>query len=214
MTEYSTKESSTSPTFLALKVPLEVLHDSGTALFTTGMYLLDPFSKKGGSPFNPVSRRTLIALCLTKSLSLVSSGGHWASFRRVLVQFRPNLFNLDPNLVFSALFLALAFGKLPLVSPKICIIATTAVTLPVLEFSRAFSSALLLFKTGSATLIGRDYVDCKSDKNSSSNLRRLSLLTLCHGAEFPIPSLNHYWTSLRAMLALLVLHSLLELFLD
>ncbi len=46
--EYLTKESLTSPTFLVLKVPLEVLHDSGTALLTTGMYLLDSFSKKGG----------------------------------------------------------------------------------------------------------------------------------------------------------------------
>jgi hypothetical protein len=48
LAEYLTKKSSTAPTFLVLKVPLEVLHDSGTALFTTGMYLLDPFSKKGG----------------------------------------------------------------------------------------------------------------------------------------------------------------------
>ncbi len=46
--EYSTKESLTSLTFLVLKVPLEVLQDSGTTLLTTGMYLLDPFSKKGG----------------------------------------------------------------------------------------------------------------------------------------------------------------------
>ena len=32
LAEYSTKESSTSPTFLVLKVPLEVLHDSGTLI--------------------------------------------------------------------------------------------------------------------------------------------------------------------------------------
>ncbi len=43
LAEYSTKESSTSPTFLVLKVLLEVLHDFGTALLTTGMFLLDPF---------------------------------------------------------------------------------------------------------------------------------------------------------------------------
>jgi hypothetical protein len=49
LVEYSTKKISTSPTFLVLKVPLEVLHDSGTALLTTGMYLLDIFFlKKGG----------------------------------------------------------------------------------------------------------------------------------------------------------------------
>jgi hypothetical protein len=57
LAEYSTKESSTSPTFLVLKVPLEVLHGFGTALLTTGMYLLDPFSKKRRSPLDPVSRR-------------------------------------------------------------------------------------------------------------------------------------------------------------
>ncbi len=36
LAEYLTKESSTSPTFLVLKVLLEVFHDFGTALFTTG----------------------------------------------------------------------------------------------------------------------------------------------------------------------------------
>jgi hypothetical protein len=34
LAEYSPNRSSTSPTFLVLKVPLEVLHDSGTALLT------------------------------------------------------------------------------------------------------------------------------------------------------------------------------------
>ncbi len=58
LAECCKKESSTSPTFLVLKVLSEVLHDSGTALFTTGMYLLDPVSKKRRSPLDPVSRRT------------------------------------------------------------------------------------------------------------------------------------------------------------
>ncbi len=75
LAKYSTKESSTSPTFLVLKVPLDVLHDSGTALLTMGMYLLAPFSKKKRSPLDPLPRRTLIVLCLTNSLLLVSSGG-------------------------------------------------------------------------------------------------------------------------------------------
>jgi hypothetical protein len=104
LAKYSTKDSLMSPTILVLKVPLEVLHDFGTALFTTGMYLLDPFSKKRRSPFDPVSRRTLIVLCFTNSLSLLSSGGHWAPFRCVVGQLRPNFFDLDPNLVFLALF--------------------------------------------------------------------------------------------------------------
>jgi hypothetical protein len=137
------KESSISPTFLVLKVPLEVPHDSGTALFTLGMYLLDPFFKKRRSPLDPVSRRTLIVLCLTISLLLASSSGGWASFRCFLDQFRPNFFKLDPILVFFALFLALVGIKLLSVLPYKCITATTLVTLPVLAISRAFSSALL-----------------------------------------------------------------------
>ncbi len=100
LAEYLTKESSTLPTFLVLKVPLKVLHDSGTALLTTSMYLLDPFSKKRRSPLDPVSTRTLIVLCLTISLSLVSFGGGSASFRHFLDQFRPNFFDLDSNSVF------------------------------------------------------------------------------------------------------------------
>jgi hypothetical protein len=75
LAEFSTKESSTSPTFLVLKVPLEVLHDSVTALFTMGMYQLDPFSKKRRSPLNAVSRRTLIVFLMTNSLSLASFEG-------------------------------------------------------------------------------------------------------------------------------------------
>jgi hypothetical protein len=85
LAEYLTKESSTSPTFLVLKVPLEVFHDSGTALFTMGMYLLDLSFKKRRDPLDPVSRRTLIVLCLAISLLLVSFGGGSASFRRFLI---------------------------------------------------------------------------------------------------------------------------------
>ncbi len=84
LAEYSTKESLTLPTFLVLKVPLGVLHDSGTALLSMGMYLLDPLSKKRRTPLEPVSRRTLIVLWFTNSLSLTSSGGRWALFWRVL----------------------------------------------------------------------------------------------------------------------------------
>jgi hypothetical protein len=146
LAEYSTKESLTSPTFLVLKVSLEVLHDYGTALFTMGMYLLDPFSKKRRSPLDPVSRRTLIVLCLTISLSLVSFGGGSASFRHFLDQFRSNFFDLDSNLVFLALILALSLIDLLLVLPYKCITTTTTVTFPVFAFSRAFTSALSLFR--------------------------------------------------------------------
>jgi hypothetical protein len=155
LTEYSMKESSTSPTFLVLKVPLEVLHDSGTGLLTTGMYLLDPFSKKRRSPLDPVSRRTLIVLCLTTSLLLTSFGGGWASFRCFLDQFRPNFFDFDSNLVLLALFLALVFIELLLVLPYKCITMTTVVTLAVFAISRAFSSARVLIGIWSMTLIGQ-----------------------------------------------------------
>ncbi len=107
LAEYFTKESLTSPTFLILKVPMEVLHDSGTALLTTSTYLFDHYSKKRRSPLDPVSRRTQTVLCLTPSLLLASSGGGWASFRCFLDQSRPNFFNFNPNLVCFALFLAL-----------------------------------------------------------------------------------------------------------
>jgi hypothetical protein len=134
-------------------VLLEVLHDSGTALLTTGMYLLDSFSKKRRFPLDPVSRRTMIVLCLAISLSLVSSGGSWTSFGHFSDQFRSNFFDLDSNLVFSALILELASIELPLALPYKCITATTTVTFPVFALPRAFTSALLLFETGSMTLI-------------------------------------------------------------
>jgi len=38
LAEYSTKERVISPTFFAIKVPFEVPHDCGTALFNVGVY--------------------------------------------------------------------------------------------------------------------------------------------------------------------------------
>ncbi len=38
LVEYSTKEREISPTFFVIKVPFEVPHDCGTALFNVGMY--------------------------------------------------------------------------------------------------------------------------------------------------------------------------------
>jgi hypothetical protein len=122
------KESSISPNFFVLKVLLEVPHDSITALFTMGMYLLDPFFKKRRSPLNPVSSRTLIVLCFTISLSLASSGGGKASFGCFLDQSRPNFFNFNLTLFNLALFLALILIDLIFESPYKCITATTAVT--------------------------------------------------------------------------------------
>jgi hypothetical protein len=85
----------------------------------------------------------------------VSYGGNWASFRCFLDRFRPNFFDLDSTLVFLALTLALALIELLLALPYKFITATTAVTFPVFAFSRAFTSALVLFETGSVTYIGQ-----------------------------------------------------------
>jgi hypothetical protein len=118
------------------------------------MYLLDPFSKKRRFPLDPVSRRTLIVLCFAISLLLVSFGGSSASFRPFFDRFRSNFFNLDSNLVFLALILALLLIDLVVVLPYKCITATTAVTFHGFVFSKAFISALSLFEMESMTLIG------------------------------------------------------------
>ncbi len=53
-------------------MPLEVPHDSGIALLTMGMHLVDPFSMKRRSPLNQASRGILKpeSLLVTISLSL------------------------------------------------------------------------------------------------------------------------------------------------
>jgi hypothetical protein len=48
-----------SPTFLVLKVPLEVLHYSGTALFTMSVYLLHPFFHEKEVPTQPSVKEDL-----------------------------------------------------------------------------------------------------------------------------------------------------------
>ncbi len=73
--EYSTKEISISPTFLVRKVPLEVPHNCGAALFVHGMYFWDPYLMKIRSPLGPVSSSTLIVFFLTISPSLASLAG-------------------------------------------------------------------------------------------------------------------------------------------
>ncbi len=50
-------------------------HDYGTAIFTVGMYLIDPFLMKMRSPLDPVSNYTLIVLVLTIDLFLALLGG-------------------------------------------------------------------------------------------------------------------------------------------
>ncbi len=84
----------------------------------------------------------------------MSFGGGSASFRRFFDRFRSNFFDLDSNLVFLALILALLLIDLFVVWPYKCITVTIVVTFHVFAFSRAFASALLLFETESITLNG------------------------------------------------------------
>jgi hypothetical protein len=57
---------------------------------------------------------------------------------------------------------------------KIFIMATTAVTLPVLEFLIDFSLALIISKAVLVALIGRVLLDVKLMPGDLSNLKRLS----------------------------------------
>ncbi len=69
--------------------------------------------------------------------------------------FRCFLFGLFIN------FSGLAFRELLILSPKALSIATTAVTLSVLEFSIAISLALIMSSASLVALIGRVSVDFK-----------------------------------------------------
>jgi hypothetical protein len=122
--EYSAKEMSISPTFLVRKVPFEVPHDCGAALFVNGMYFWDPFLMKRRSPHEPVSSSTLIVFEFSRLFDLID--------------FLPEL----------------AFWELLKFLLKTFIMATTAVTLPVLAFSIDFSLALIISKAVLVALIG------------------------------------------------------------
>ncbi len=135
-------------------MPLEVPHDSGIALLTTGMHAVDPFSKKKRSPLKPVSRRTLIVL---RRLSVSC----WVPMAA-------------QGLSVSHFFFGLALRKFTLVLPLRYITATTAVTLPVFAFSIAFCSPLMASAAVLVTLIGRGSVDIKLRPKGLSNLRHLS----------------------------------------
>jgi hypothetical protein len=96
--------------------------------------------------------------------------GLLSPFRCLLDQFRSfyfkfsHLFGLIRNLELCELLL----------SPKTFSIATTAVTLPVLEFPIAISLALITSSASLVALIGQVSVDFKSMPVGCSNLRRLS----------------------------------------
>ncbi len=142
--EYSTKERLIAPTFFVCKVPFEVPHDCGTALFNVGMYFWDPFLMKRMSPLDPVSSNTLIVSSLTISLLLALLEGllrpQWC-FENLYGFF---FFKFSPVLGF--------FSNFPI---KTLRIATTAVTLPVLAFSVAIWLALEICNASLVALIGR-----------------------------------------------------------
>jgi hypothetical protein len=128
---------------------------------------------KRRSPLDPVSSNTLIVFCLTISLSLTSLPGLLSLFRCLLDQFRSFFFEFSHLFGLLSNFLGLELREL-LLSPKTFSIATTAVTLPVLEFSIVILLALIISSASLVASIGRGSVDFKSMPEGCSNLRCLS----------------------------------------
>jgi len=91
-------------------------------------------------------------------------------------------------------FFGLAFRELLIFSPKILIRQTTAVTIPVLEFSIAISLALIVSGARLVALIGRVSVNIKWMPLGCSNLRRLSA-----GSRFPVLPYTLSWSLSRSL---------------
>ena len=83
-------------------------------------------------------------------------------FRCFLGRFRALFFEFSHLLGLFNNFFGLAFRELLILSLKTLSIATTAVTLPVFEFSIAISLALIISSASLVALIGRVSVDTKS----------------------------------------------------
>ncbi len=174
LVDYSAKEILISPTFLVRKVPLEVPHDCGTALFTRGMYFWDPFLIKRRLPLDPVSSSTLIVFSLTIRPLLTLLTGSLSPFWWDLALFRCFFYKFSHLFDLIDDFPELDFRELTVCLSKIFIMATTAVTLPVLEFLINFLLALIIFKSVLVALIGRVSLDIKSMPKGLSNLKCLS----------------------------------------
>ncbi len=129
---------------------------------------------KRRSPLDPVSSSTLIVFCLTIILSLVSLTLSLRPSRHFKDLFRCFFFKFSLLFGLFSNFSGLAFRELLILSPKTLSIATTAVTLPVLEFWIAISLALIVSSASLVALIGRVSVDTKSMPEGCSYLRRLS----------------------------------------
>ncbi len=116
---------------------------------------------KRRSPLDPVSSSTLIVFCLTISLSLVSLTLLLRPYRHFKGLFRSLFFEFSLLFGLFSNFSVLAFCELRNLSPKTLSIATTADTLPVLEFSIAISLALIVSSASLVALIGQVSVDFK-----------------------------------------------------
>jgi hypothetical protein len=75
--------------------------------------------------------------------------------------FRAFIFEFSHLLGLFNNFFGVTFRELLILSPKTLSIATTAVTLPVLEFSIAISLALIVSSASLVALIGRVSVESK-----------------------------------------------------
>ncbi len=129
---------------------------------------------KRRSPLNPVSSNTLIVFCLTSSLLLASVKGLLSPFRCFIDLFRCFFFGFSHLFGLFSNISGLAFRELRIFPLKTLSIATTAVALPVFEFSIAISLALIISSASLVALIGRVSVDTKSMPRGCSNLRCLS----------------------------------------
>jgi len=81
-------------------------------------------------------------------------------FRCFVGLFRAFFFEFSHLGLFNNFF-GLAFRELSIFSPKILSMATTSVTLPVLDFSIAISLALIVSSASLVDLMGRVSVDIK-----------------------------------------------------
>jgi hypothetical protein len=122
-------------------------------------------------PLDPVSSRSLIAFCLTISLSLTSLEGSRNPPRCLEDLCRPFFFEFSHLLGLLNGFSEFTFRELLGLFPKTFSIATTAVTLPVFEVSIAISLALDTSTANLVALFGWVSIDYEL---GCSNLRLLS----------------------------------------
>ncbi len=155
--------------------------------------MLDPFLMKRRSPLDPVSSSTFIVLVLIISLLLASLEGPSGLLRCFLDLCRPFFFKFSHFFGLISSFCRLALCELPCFFPKILIIATTAVTLPVLEFSIAILLSLVIYWAILVALIRWVSVDSKLMPTGLTNLRCFFLCGCpVHWTNYSCHCHNHY----------------------